>query len=94
VRGKSPAKERSRKRLTQYDQESSRPSLSAHTNVWAETPSPSEEASSSTYRLGSVRADREKPKCSDKSISEHHDKGVLPPSVPKKKARREEQGAI
>jgi hypothetical protein len=94
ARGKSPAKERSRKRLAQYDQESSGPSSNAQTDVWAETPSPSEEAPRSAYQPGSVQGDQEKHKCSDGSISEHRDKGVLPPSVPKKKARRGEQRAV
>uniref|UniRef100_A0A2N9IBW7 Uncharacterized protein n=1 Tax=Fagus sylvatica TaxID=28930 RepID=A0A2N9IBW7_FAGSY len=94
ARGKSPAKERLRRRLGQNDRESSRPSSSAHTDVWAETPSPLEEVPHSAYRSSSVRVGREKHKRSDRSISEHRDRDVLPPSVPKKKARRGEQRAV
>ena len=94
AKGKSPVKERPRKGLVHYDQEDPASSLSTHTDVWAETPSPSEEIPRSAYRPGSVRADREKPKHSDRSISEHRDRGVLPPSVPKKKARQGEQGSV
>jgi hypothetical protein len=94
ARGKSPAKERLRRKLGISDRESSGPSLSAHTEVWAKTPSPTEKAPSSTYPSGSVRIVKEKYKRSDRSISERCDRGVLPPSAPKKKARRGEQGAI
>ena len=94
ARDKSPTKERLRRRLGQNDRESSGPSSSAHTDVWAETPSPLEEVPRSAYRSGSVRVGREKHKRSDKSISEHRDSDVLPPSVPKKKTQRGEQGAI
>jgi hypothetical protein len=73
---------------------SSGPSLSAHTDVWAKTPSPTEEVPNLAYPSGSVRAVKEKHKRSDENISERRDRGVLPPSVPKKKARRGEQGAV
>ena len=68
--------------------------MSAHTEVWAETPSPTKKVPSSAYPSGLVRAIKEKNKGFDRSISERRDRGVLPPSVPKKKARQGEQGVI
>ena len=94
ARGRSPAKVRPRRRLTQYDQEDPGPSSSAHINAWAETPLPSEETPRSSHRSGSVRANREKSKHSYKSISGHHDRGVLPPTIPRKTAWRGKQGAV
>jgi hypothetical protein len=94
ARGRSPAKVRPRRRLTQYDQEDPGPSSSAHTDAWAETPLPSEETPRSSHRSGSVRANREKSKHSYKSISGHRDRGVLPPTIPRKTAWRGKQGAV
>ena len=81
-------------KLGKSDRESSRPSLSAHTKEWAETPSPTEKVPNSTYPSGSIRAVKEKHKRSNRSIIEYRDKGVIPPNVPKKKARRGEQGTV
>ena len=89
ARGKYPVKERLRRKLGISDRESFGPSLSAHTEVWAKTPSPIEKAPSSTYPFGSVRIVKEKHKRSDRSISERCDRGVLPPSARKKKQGEE-----
>jgi hypothetical protein len=90
AKGKSPAKERPRKGLLHYNQEDPASSLSAHTGVWAETPSPSKEIPCSASRSESVWVGREELKRSDKSISGYRDTCVLPLSVPRKKARRGE----
>ena len=94
ARGKSQAKERLRRKPEKSDRESSGTSLSAHTEVWAETPLLTEKVPSSAYPSDSVWAVKEKNKPSDRSISERRDRGVLPPSVPKKKVRHGEQGAV
>ena len=59
-----------------------------------ETPSLTEKVPSSAYPSGLVRDIKEKHKRSDRSISEHRDRDVLPPSALKKKTRRGEQGAV
>ena len=94
ARGKSPAKERPRRGLIHCNQEDPASSLSAHTDVWAETPSPSEEIPHSASQSESVHVGRKKLKRSNRGISEHRDTSILPPSIPRKKARREEQGAV
>jgi hypothetical protein len=94
ARGKSPAKERPRRGLIHCNQEDPALSLSAHTDVWAETPSPSKEIPHSASQSKSVQAGRKKLTRSDRGISGYWDTGILPPSIPRKKARREEQGAV
>uniref|UniRef100_A0A2N9J8N6 Uncharacterized protein n=1 Tax=Fagus sylvatica TaxID=28930 RepID=A0A2N9J8N6_FAGSY len=94
ARGKSPTKERPRRRPGKTDRESSEKSFSTRIEVWAETPSPTEKVPSSAHPSGLVRVVKERQKRFDRRISERHDRDVLPPSVPKKKARRGEQGAV
>ena len=94
ARGKSPAKERPRKGLIHYNQEDPASSLSVHTSVWVETPSPSEEIPCLASWSELVWVGREELKRSDKSINGHRDTSVYPWEYQRKKARRGEQGAI
>ena len=54
----------------------------------------SEETPRSAHRSRSVHIDWERLKHSSRSTSGHHDKGVLPPRIPRKSARQGEQGAV
>uniref|UniRef100_A0A2N9IJA4 Uncharacterized protein n=1 Tax=Fagus sylvatica TaxID=28930 RepID=A0A2N9IJA4_FAGSY len=94
ARGKSPAKERPRRKPGKNNRESSGQSFSAHTEAWEETPSRTEKVPSSAYPSSSVRVVKEKQKRSNEGVSERRDKDNLPPKIPKKKARRGEQGAV
>jgi hypothetical protein len=92
--GKSPAKERPRRRFQKGDQERSGTSLSAHTEDWAETPSLKEKATSSVDPSVTIRAMKGKNERSDRVVNERRDRSVLPPIMSKKKVRQGEQGAI
>ena len=94
ARGKSPAKERSRRKPGKNNRESSGQSLGAHTKAWEETPSRTEKVPSSAYPSSSVRVVKEKQKRSNEGVSERRDKDNLPLKIPKKKARQGEQGAV
>jgi hypothetical protein len=85
ARGKSPAKERPRKRHGKGDRENSEASLNARTEVWAETPSPTKKAPSSIHPSGTVQIAKEKSKHPNMSLSQRLGGNALPPKVQKKK---------
>ena len=68
--------------------------MNAHTEVWAETPSPTKKAPSSVHPSSTVQIVKEKPKRPDVSLSQRIGGDALPPRIPKKKGNRGEQGAI
>ena len=94
VRGKSPAKERPRRRFQKSDRERSGTSLGAHIEDWVETLSLKEKATSLVDPSVTVRAMKGKNERSDRGVSGRYDRSALPPTVPKKKVRRGEQGAV
>ncbi len=94
ARGKSPAKERPRRRFKKSDRERFGTSLGAHTEDWAKAPSLKEKATNLVDLSVTVRATKEKNKRSDRDVSGRYDRSVLPLIVPKKKVRRGEQGSV
>ena len=94
ARGKSPAKERPRRRFQKSDRERSGTSLGAHTEDWAETPSLKEKSTNLVDLSITVRATKGKNERSDREVSGRYDRSALPLIVPKKKVRRGEQGAV
>jgi hypothetical protein len=96
ARDMSIAKERLRKNF--HKDEQGEASRSAHHEGWAESPSVKEKAVSSAETSATLREMRRKDGRPDKQVDEPHNeprnKGFLPPTVPRKKVRRGEQGAV
>uniref|UniRef100_A0A2N9HWZ7 Uncharacterized protein n=1 Tax=Fagus sylvatica TaxID=28930 RepID=A0A2N9HWZ7_FAGSY len=96
ARDMSIAKERQRKNF--HKDEQGEASRSAHHEGWAESPSVKEKAVSSAETSATLREMRRKEGRPDKQVDEPHNeprnKGFLPPTVPRKKVRRGEQGAV
>uniref|UniRef100_A0A2N9GUT9 Uncharacterized protein n=1 Tax=Fagus sylvatica TaxID=28930 RepID=A0A2N9GUT9_FAGSY len=92
ARDMSIAKERLRKNF--HKDEQGEASRSAHPEGWAESPSVKEKAVSSAETSATLREMRMKDGRPDKQVDEPRNKGFLPPTVPKKKVRRGEQGAV
>uniref|UniRef100_A0A2N9GCB7 Uncharacterized protein n=1 Tax=Fagus sylvatica TaxID=28930 RepID=A0A2N9GCB7_FAGSY len=96
ARDMSIAKERLRKNF--HKDEQGEASRSAHHEGWAESPSVKEKAVSSAETSATLREMRRKDGRPDKQVdeprNEPRNKGFLPPTVPKKKVRRGEQGAV
>uniref|UniRef100_A0A2N9I887 Uncharacterized protein n=1 Tax=Fagus sylvatica TaxID=28930 RepID=A0A2N9I887_FAGSY len=69
-------------------------SRSAHHEGWAESPSVKEKAISSAETSVTLREMRRKDGRPDKKVDEPRNKSSLPPTVPRKKVRRGEQGAV
>ena len=83
VRDKTPTKGRPRRGREKNNPECSEASSNVHPEPEAEKPSPTKRAP------GSVHS-----KSSSKGLSQHPGGGVLPPKVPKRRAKRGEQGAV
>uniref|UniRef100_A0A2N9H591 Integrase catalytic domain-containing protein n=1 Tax=Fagus sylvatica TaxID=28930 RepID=A0A2N9H591_FAGSY len=96
ARDMSIAKERQRKNF--HKDEQGEASRSAHHEGWAESPSVKEKAVSSAETSATLREMRRKEGRPDKQVDAPHNeprnKGFLPPTVPRKKVRRGEQGAV
>uniref|UniRef100_A0A2N9H888 Integrase catalytic domain-containing protein n=1 Tax=Fagus sylvatica TaxID=28930 RepID=A0A2N9H888_FAGSY len=96
ARDMSIAKERQRKNF--HKDEQGEASRSAHHEGWAESPSVKEKAVSSAETSATLREMRRKEGRPDKQVDVPHNeprnKGFLPPTVPRKKVRRGEQGAV
>uniref|UniRef100_A0A2N9ERL9 Uncharacterized protein n=1 Tax=Fagus sylvatica TaxID=28930 RepID=A0A2N9ERL9_FAGSY len=96
ARDMSIAKQRLRKNF--HKDEQGEASRSAHHEGWAESPSVKEKAVSSAETSATLREMRRKDGRPDKQVDEPHNeprnKGFLPPTVPRKKVRRGEQGAV
>uniref|UniRef100_A0A2N9G8J0 RNA-directed DNA polymerase n=1 Tax=Fagus sylvatica TaxID=28930 RepID=A0A2N9G8J0_FAGSY len=92
ARDMSTAKERLRKNF--HKDEQGEASRSAHHEGWAESPSVKEKAISSAETSATLREMRRKDGRPDKKVDEPRNKSSLPPTVPRKKVRREEQGAV
>uniref|UniRef100_A0A2N9IKR9 Reverse transcriptase domain-containing protein n=1 Tax=Fagus sylvatica TaxID=28930 RepID=A0A2N9IKR9_FAGSY len=90
----STAKDRPRKNFHKSEQGDSGASRSAHHEGWAESPSVKEKAISSAETSVTLREMRRKDGRLDKKVGEPRNKSSLPPTVPKKKVRRGEQGAV
>jgi hypothetical protein len=90
----STAKDRPRKNFHKSEQGDSGASRSAYHEGWAESPSVKEKAISSAETSVTLREMRRKDGRLDKKGGELRDKSSLPPTVPKKKVRRGEQGAV
>uniref|UniRef100_A0A2N9FTJ7 Uncharacterized protein n=1 Tax=Fagus sylvatica TaxID=28930 RepID=A0A2N9FTJ7_FAGSY len=92
ARDMSTAKERLRKNF--HKNEQGEASRSAHHEGWAESPSVKEKAISSAETSVTLREMRRKDGRPDKKVDEPRNKSSLPPTVPRKKVRRGEQGAV
>uniref|UniRef100_A0A2N9G9H3 RNA-directed DNA polymerase n=1 Tax=Fagus sylvatica TaxID=28930 RepID=A0A2N9G9H3_FAGSY len=96
ARDMSTAKERLRKNF--HKDEQGEASRSAHHEGWAESPSVKEKAVSSAETSATLREMRRKDGRPDKKVdeprNEPRNKSSLPPTVPRKKVRRGEQGAV
>uniref|UniRef100_A0A2N9GY79 Reverse transcriptase domain-containing protein n=1 Tax=Fagus sylvatica TaxID=28930 RepID=A0A2N9GY79_FAGSY len=96
ARDMSTAKERLRKNF--HKDEQGEASRSAHHEGWAESPSVKEKAISSAETSATLREMRRKDGRPDKKVdeprNEPRNKSSLPPTVPRKKVRRGEQGAV
>uniref|UniRef100_A0A2N9G5Q6 Integrase catalytic domain-containing protein n=1 Tax=Fagus sylvatica TaxID=28930 RepID=A0A2N9G5Q6_FAGSY len=92
ARDMSTAKERLRKNF--HKDEQGEASRSAHHEGWAESPSVKEKAVSSAETSATLREMRRKDGRPDKKVDEPRNKSSLPPTVPRKKVRRGEQGAV
>uniref|UniRef100_A0A2N9J9G6 Integrase catalytic domain-containing protein n=1 Tax=Fagus sylvatica TaxID=28930 RepID=A0A2N9J9G6_FAGSY len=92
ARDMSTAKDRLRKNF--HKNEQGEASRSAHHEGWAESPSVKEKAISSAETSVTLREMRRKDGRPDKKVDEPRNKSSLPPTVPRKKVRRGEQGAV
>jgi hypothetical protein len=90
----STAKDRPRKNFHKSEQGDSGASRGAYHEGWAESPSVKEKAINSAETSVTLREMRRKDGRLDKKVGEPRDKSSLPPTVPKKKVRRGEQGAV